>query len=307
MTRGIDLTTEYVRKEIEKMGCELVGEYTPNNKITVICLCGHKRFVEFYAFVRKTDHHLCNKCCPPRGRILMNKDDVIQKIESCGFYILDDSKVRGTKLAVPMVDYDGYKYNLSLNHITMSKYHSFARFHRSNPFTLENMKKWVIENNKSFDVLKYFIKKNNLYVKLICDKCNKKWETSWTLIFTSGRGCPFCNELKGERELGLFFNSNNINFIEQYRFVDCRNKLPLPFDVYLPDYNSTIEYMGQQHYFPVDFGGKGKEWAEKEFKELKIRDAIKEKYCLDNNIPLLKIHYKDFNRIPEILTEYLNL
>jgi hypothetical protein len=67
------------------------------------------------------------------------------------------------------------------------------------------------------------------------------------------------------------------------------------------------EVQGEQHYFPIDFGGHGKEWAQQQFEELQIRDAIKEKYCLDNNIPLLKIKYTDFNRIPEILTSYFNL
>jgi len=33
-----------------------------------------------------------------------------------------------------------------------------------------------------------------------------------------------------------------IKYINQKRFKKCKNKLPLPFDFYLPDLNICIEY-----------------------------------------------------------------
>lgn len=46
-----------------------------------------------------------------------------------------------------------------------------------------------------------------------------------------------------------------------------------------------------------------KENANRLFKRVQVNDALKNKYCLDNNIPLLRISYKDFKKIPEILSE----
>jgi len=47
----------------------------------------------------------------------------------------------------------------------------------------------------------------------------------------------------------------DIEYIKQKRFEKCRNKLPLPFDFYLPNENICIEYDGIQHFKPIDYFG----------------------------------------------------
>lgn len=73
------------------------------------------------------------------------------------------------------------------------------------------------------------------------------------------------------------------------------------FDFYLPDYNILIEYDGEQHFKPVDFASKGLEWATKIFEYNQIKDKIKNDYCKDNNIRLIRIPYWDFDNIETIL------
>src|SRR5699024_11548816 len=72
----------------------------------------------------------------------------------------------------------------------------------------------------------------------------------------------------------------------EYRFDDCRNILPLPFDFYIPKYNLCIEYHGEQHY-------KDSGWfnSTEEFNDLQKRDRIKKQYCIDNDIDFLEIPY----------------
>ena len=53
-----------------------------------------------------------------------------------------------------------------------------------------------------------------------------------------------------------------------------------------------------QHYIPVKFFG-GLDSFEKQI----IKDNIKKEYCLNNNIPLLIISYKE--NIEEVLTNYI--
>jgi hypothetical protein len=51
---------------------------------------------------------------------------------------------------------------------------------------------------------------------------------------------------------------------------------------------SLVRYINRQHYEPVsDFGG------DIEFEKIKIRDSIKNIYCLNNNINLIIIKYTD--------------
>ena len=61
-----------------------------------------------------------------------------------------------------------------------------------------------------------------------------------------------------------------------------------------------IEYDGKQHYeINTYFGGY------ESFIDTKIRDTIKNIYCRENNIKLLRITYKDFNNIEKILENNL--
>lgn len=66
----------------------------------------------------------------------------------------------------------------------------------------------------------------------------------------------------------------------------------------MPDYNLIVEFDGQMHYYDVGYGNH----------EMTVRhDKIKNKYCDDNNIKLLRIPYWNGNNIEEILTKELNL
>lgn len=103
-----------------------------------------------------------------------------------------------------------------------------------------------------------------------------------------GSGCPLCNESKGEKEIREFLEDNIIDYSQQHKFNDCRNVLPLPFDFYLPSYNTCIEYDGIQHFKPKDFFG-----GENGLKKRKELDGIKTKYCEDNKIPLIRIRYNE--------------
>ena len=104
-------------------------------------------------------------------------------------------------------------------------------------------------------------------------------------------GCPVCNSEKrssGERKVRLFLKSNNIPYVEQKTFPDCRYKSLLFFDFYLPQENVCIEYQGRQHYEVSDKWG-----GEEDFKVRQIRDEIKRKYCKQHNIELIEIKEGD--------------
>jgi hypothetical protein len=114
----------------------------------------------------------------------------------------------------------------------------------------------------------------------------------------NGNGCPKCKESKGEKEIRKFLIENSIEFISQYRFKYCRNILPLPFDFYLPKYNTCIEFQGRQHYVPVKIWG-----GLNAMLDIQKRDKIKMEYCRDNNIPLIIVKHnnKVFNKLKKLI------
>lgn len=139
----------------------------------------------------------------------------------------------------------------------------------------------------------------NLDIKCKCLECNYEWQTKANDLLR-GHGCPECNKSRGEIYISQYLQSHNIDFIPQYRFEDCKNIKPLPFDFYLPKHNICIEYDGRQHFEPIDiFGG------EDEFIATQCRDNIKNQYCRQKHITLIRIPYFDYSKIPQILDTYI--
>lgn len=58
-----------------------------------------------------------------------------------------------------------------------------------------------------------------------------------------------------------------------------------------------IEYDGIQHYI--------QKFGEKEFRRIQDNDRLKNDYCKNNNINLLRIPYWEFDNVEDILKEYI--
>ncbi len=117
-----------------------------------------------------------------------------------------------------------------------------------------------------------------------------------------GNGCKVCNQSFGEREIEKALDKFTINFIREKKFEECFNKLCLPFDFYLPNYNLCIEFDGIQHFKPLKFFGE-----EAGFLSIKKNDEIKSKYCFDNGIDLLRIPYLKIKEIEKIIKDKLKI
>lgn len=66
-----------------------------------------------------------------------------------------------------------------------------------------------------------------------------------------------------------------------------------------------IEYDGEQHFKPVQYGGISIEQATEKFLQTQIHDNIKDQYCEEYNIPLLRIPYWEFDNIESIVFDTL--
>ena len=112
-------------------------------------------------------------------------------------------------------------------------------------------------------------------------------------------GCPICKESKGSNKIRKYLEKNNIKYIQEKKFNDCKDKRELPFDFYLPKYNLCIEYDGEQHFKSIKHWG-----GDEKYKNIQKHDNIKNKYCKDNNIILIRYKYNvkiKFNILEEFL------
>jgi very-short-patch-repair endonuclease len=87
-----------------------------------------------------------------------------------------------------------------------------------------------------------------------------------------------------------YLDNKKIRYHREYKFDDCKNINLLKFDFYLPDYNLCIEYDGRQHFESMDiFGG------DIEFEKRKKNDKIKNDFCKDSKIRMLRVSYFEKN------------
>ena len=112
-----------------------------------------------------------------------------------------------------------------------------------------------------------------------------------------GQGCPLCNMSHLEREIEKFLQENKIEYIPQMNKFEWLfiGRMSQSLDFYLPKYNIAIECQGEQHFKPVDFNGKGQEWAIKQFEHIKELDGRKRALCKEHGINLLYFAKEKYN------------
>lgn len=119
-----------------------------------------------------------------------------------------------------------------------------------------------------------------------CECGNKKIISGSTLRRGESKSCG-CLKSKGEAFITKLLEENNIPFEKEKSFKDCvlANNHKVRFDFYI-DNKYLIEYDGVQHF------QSGSGWnTEEKVKITQESDKIKNQWCKNNNIPLIRIPY----------------
>jgi len=140
----------------------------------------------------------------------------------------------------------------------------------------------------------------NLIMKNITDKitiiCNEHGKFTTRaydhLNLRNGGICPKCHFSKFNREISKYLDNNEIIYYKQHKFSDCKNILRLLFDFYIPSLRICIEFNNLESGYSIEL-----------FNKLKINDKIKNDYCEDNFIDLVRIKYEQLDNIDSYLTE----
>lgn len=122
--------------------------------------------------------------------------------------------------------------------------------------------------------------------------------TTPAAILSGNSTCTVCHLSNMELLTRQYLDNNHILYEQQKRFKDCKDKYMLPFDFYLPEYNTIVEDDGEQHHKVVDFFG-----GEEGYNTRVKHDTIKNKYCKKKGINLIRINYDE--DIESVLSEYL--
>lgn len=167
--------------------------------------------------------------------------------------------------------------------------------HKSNLFLTYDDAKNYIANLKFAQKSEYINYLDDNNIEFLPKRPDYVYSSNWK-GYLEFLGCETNKKSFGEKKIKEFLDQNSILYIRENKFEDCKNIKELPFDFYLPDYKTCIEYDGELHYrASAIFGG------DKTLKRIRKNDMIKNNWCLENNIILIRISYKMKNKIFDIL------
>ena len=308
MASGIKKTNEEFIAEITKMyngQYELLESYI--NDTTKIKFQCHNCGAIFTIKPNNILHgHGCPECAAKESSIKLHKKYKAHFEEIMHEKFSDEFKILG--------EYINAHTQISVEHISCGTVFMVTpcRFTQKNPIvacpkcgktnkkTTEGFKEQLKEKygEKEFIVLGEYVN-NHTKILIQHNKCGHIFSTTPNSLLT-GHGCPFCCQSKGEKIIKIFLEQHQIIFIQQHWFPDCRYINPLKFDFFLPELQKAIEFDGEQHFMAKTYCG-----GEKGLKERQKRDAIKNQYCIDHNIELLRIAFNE--NIEEKLKNFLNI
>ena len=180
------------------------------------------------------------------------------------------------------------------------------------------------ENNISIQFLgfvdeniKNIISEKEAKLVLKCNIHNVIWNTTTLDNFLSsadGIFCPECAKNRSsstsntERKCSIILQSLDstleINRHLKLTVTDkiCNKERLIIPDIYLPSLNAIIEYDGEQHYKFIE---KYHKLDYNYYVDRINRDNCLVQYCKENNIRLLRIPWKDNNRLEEVIKAFL--
>lgn len=255
--------------------------------------CGREYSSTWHVFMSNIDHICCFCFNQKRSKGMINTkhkntNKFHLKAWENGLTILDDGDI---KYHQKILVQDSFGYRGLMSATSLLNGSSFEKFSTRNPNTINNIR--IFAFNKNWDCIIYNqeFKGDKIPLKMMCSCGN---DFSVTLNhFVNGK--YQCNECRLKQSaiaasVELWLNQNKILYVKEKIFENCRNKKPLPFDFYLPDFNACIEVDGIGHYRPVAFNG-DKEKAKIIYEQRVENDKIKNNYCEQNNIPLLRLPF----------------
>lgn len=138
----------------------------------------------------------------------------------------------------------------------------------------------------------------NIIWRCLCDCGNSHDVSSASLLSGNTQSCG-CVKSRGESKIATLLNANGIKFKKQFWFDDLRSDSHSPyyFDFGIISNNGHLEYLveydGVQHFKANNYG-----WNTDDcYKGVSERDQVKNQYCVDHGIPLIRIPYTKLDNL----------
>ena len=295
-------TLDEMKNIFDKNGLILLEDKYPKNIYKIKFLCKkHCNTIGYASFKDVKAGKICCKECIKENSLLEKYRSIKKSLEDSNFTVLTEFD---DFINTQRIDFYCNKHPNDL----------LTRKYNRNIFNIECP--FCSGKRKSFDEIKDNFLSNDIKIldeKYISAthkmKCldllyNKDFYISINKFY-SGRTSPYRNNSASEREIIRILDELEVKYEYQKSFEDCVNAGRLFFDFFLNDYNTVIEYDGEQHYYPVNFNGIDNERAEYSYVRTVENDNIKNSYCIKNNINIIRIPYWNKDSIKNIMLDFI--
>ena len=234
----------------------------------------------------------------------LSEEEVRKRFEERGYQIIDYI-YKNNNTRIPCYDADGYIVMVSLSSLSKN-IKTYSRFSPScnEKYFMYNINHYRLLHPEVCVVIDWEYRligksqKRQVFLKCICKNCGNIFYMTLLQWRENRNRCVKCVSKKSNIEniVQEWLDENKIDYIPQYRYKDCRDKKPLPFDFYIPSHNLCIEVNGEQHYRKESMGYFVKhKFNEEDIKIIEKHDNIKKNYCKNHGIKLLIIPYLAFH------------
>lgn len=293
-----------VYDQFNKLGYELISSEYINckEKLEYICNKHKEKGSQYITFDSIKSGCGCNYCGIEKANsIPKNRKNIIEVIK----YIN----------GIENITYYGYNYNknrlcieylcnihpeigiqkMDYNNILRSNF--LCKSCRKEHIRKQNFEEELYDLNPDIEILSDYVG-DRLKVNVRCLKDGYTWDVTASSLLDHPT-CPKCRctTSLSEKIIINLLDSYNVKHEFQKRLKGCKDKRILPFDFYLNDYNVLIEYDGEHHYKKIPRGNSTVEEQELILLDVKNKDRIKTEYCINNNIPLIRIPYWERNNM----------
>jgi uncharacterized protein YlaI/very-short-patch-repair endonuclease len=293
-------------------------EKSYQKQIWALIKCSNKNHDSYWVWWNNVlSGRICKKCYEENNNITnWTKENIIKFYESHNLKIINVNDFKNNSTGLSCINEEGYFVNPSIANLQAGEKPHWLTY---NKHALDNVSIYCQKYRPDYKIISSIYNGYNKKYKfkyignLLPENINPYFETRLSSFLYQHVEHSYFSSSKGEKIILDFLTNNNIFYLNEFKFKDCKHIYSMPFDFAIfEDEEKTklkclIEYDGQQHYKPVNFNGIDDTKAKELYKLVVKKDNIKNEYCNEQNIKLLRIPYWEFNNIKVILEQNLML
>lgn len=295
----------------EKNGYTILDINIEDNKVRVKLQCPNKEHPSYWTDWNHIRHGKtgCKLCYYDReNKKDWNLENARAYLLENGFTMIDESEYTSCHNPVYCKDELGFIYQVRI-HFLLRRDYGFSIL-KNNKYAVQNIRLFMKLYRPDYEFLgdEYNGYKKKYKWKYLGDglpqDASPIFEQSVGAMISSYCKHPLLSKSQIEIQCQFILDKYNIIYETQKTFDGCVGKVKLRYDFYLERNNKKycIETDGLQHDIPVEiFGGI------KEFKKRQEYDEIKNNFCKNNGIELIRIKQKEYKNMENILIGKLGL